>query len=195
MSTLHHKSTRKGFTLLEIGLVLMILVIVSAIALPMFASTLQQERLRKATESIGADWTRTRSIAMQTGETQLWACKLGTGQFSVSAANPDINADTGGGSSATDLLSQNMTKTLPTDVVISQAMISESDTIMSMSLSSETSESGVATMFFYPDGTCSAARLTLNRQDDSSTSMSVMINGLAGTVRVLHGGASSGAVQ
>ena len=177
---------------------LAILLVVSALAAPMFVSTIEHERLRKATESIGADWTRTRALAMETGETQLWACKIGTGQFAVSTANPNVNElDAGAGlaTSATDLLSQRLTETLPTDVVISQAVISEADTIMTMSVSNETSESGLATMFFYPNGTCSAARLTLNKQDDPNSAMSVMINGLAGTVRVLEGSTSSGASQ
>ncbi len=201
MSPPNQNSIRKGFTLLELSLVLAILVIVSAIAAPRFVGTLEQERLRKAAESVGADWTRTRALAMQTGETQLWACKLGTGQFAISLANPDLNVggeagtDVSIATSATDLLSQNLTETLPTDVVISQALISESDSITTMSLSTETSDSGTATMFFYPDGTCSAARLTLNKQDDPDSTMTVMINGLAGTVRVLHGGTSSGAAQ
>lgn len=191
----HSKIHRSGFTLLEISLVLVILVIVTAIAIPSFQGTLDQERLRKGAESIAADWTQTRALAMQTGETQVWACELGAGNYSASSS-------TGSGTNgetpmlaATDLSNFELSETLPTGIVISQAMTSESDSMSTMAQSAQSSESGRATLFFFPDGTSSNARLTVTHEDKLEHSMVVMINGLAGTVRVLQGNTSSGASQ
>ena len=189
----YHKSDRQGFTLLELSLVLVILVIVAALVAPNFQGTLRQERLRKATESIAADWTQTRALAMQTGETQIWACELATGSYSASSAS-STTAD-GASASISNVSSADLSESLPTGVLISAAMTSESDTMMTMVQTSQSSESGRATLFFFPDGTCSHARLTLNHEQNAQQSMSVMINGLAGTVRVLHGSTSPGASQ
>lgn len=192
MFTHNRRINRQGFTLLEISLVLVILVVMAALVVPSFQGTLQQERLRKAAESIAAHWTQTRSMAMETGETQAWACQLATSSYSA-ASQASSAAD--GVAAGTDISNFELTELLPSGIVVSQAMTSESDTMQTMVLSSQSSESGRATMFFYPDGTCSTARLTLNHEDRPEYSMSVMINGLAGTVRVLQGSTSSGAVQ
>ena len=193
--------TRHGFTLMEISLVLFVLVILAALAVPNFQGALERERLRKAAESIAADWTMTRATAMETGETQLWACELGAGNYSASdstaSSSPgaDGSGDTLSTLGMTDVASVELTESLPTGYVISQVMSSESNSMTTMAMSSQTTESGRATLFFYPDGTCSNARITVNHEDTPNYSMSVMINGLAGTVRVLPSSTSSGANQ
>lgn len=191
-----YKSNRRGFTLIEISLVLTIIVVMAAISVPMFQGTLNQERLRKATESIAADWTRTRAIAMQTGETQLWACQLATGNY-ANGSTSSSSGSTNGTGQATDslasaspvtaesLLSQ-LTGRLPQGIIIASAKVSELDTIVDMGQATTSTDSGNATMFFYPDGTSSMGRLTLQMEDNENLSMVVLINGLSGTVRVLR---------
>ena len=197
----YHPTDRHGFTLMEISLVLVVLVIIAALAAPSFQGTLAQERLRKGAESIAADWTMTRATAMQTGETQVWACELGAGTYSAnsSSTSMSIGAEASGGALPTlgtaDLSSFELTEALPTGYVISEVLTSESNSMSAMAMSSQPTESGRATVLFYPDGTCSNARLTVNQEDAPERSMTVMINGLAGTVRVLPGSTSSGADQ
>jgi prepilin-type N-terminal cleavage/methylation domain-containing protein len=198
-ATRSHDSTRSGFTLMEIALVLVIVVVVGAVAAPMFHSTLKQERLRKAAESIAADWTKTRATAMQTGETQLWVCQIANSSYSsdtysesggLTSADASAMASAATGLTATGSASSSDSfgKTLPEDVSISEVLVTEADTVAAMSQTSTGGELSSATVFFYPDGTSSSARLSVINDERS---ISVVLNGLAGTVRVMRVEASA----
>lgn len=188
---------RHGFTLLEISLVLVILVVISALVAPNFQGTLNNERLRKGTESIAASWTQTRATAMQTGETQVWACEIGGAGYSANVASSNAMgesvANAPGLSGGTAASIAELSETLPAGIEITQAIVSDSDTLTSMQQSTLTNESGRASLFFFPDGTSSNARITLALAEGGDRAMTVMINGLAGTVRVLQSGVSTGA--
>jgi hypothetical protein len=77
---------------------------------------------------------------------------------------------------------------LPEDVSISEVRVSEADTVAAMSQTSTGGELSSATVFFYPDGTSSSARLSVINDERS---ISVVLNGLAGTVRVMRVEASA----
>lgn len=181
-----------GFTLMEIALVLAIIVVIGAIAAPMFHGTLENERLRKAAELVAADWTNTRALAMELGETQVWMCQTADGSYSSSsyvqtagltagdasnmvAAATGLSPTTGGSTSS-------FGNKLPEDVTISDVLVSEADTVATMTEASMGSESGTAMVFFYADGTSSTVRLTV--ANSSGRSIAVQMNGIAGTVRV-----------
>lgn len=186
-------SARHGFTLMEIILVLGIMVVVAAMAAPMFSGTIKQERLRKGIELIAADWVRTRAIAMQTGETQVWIGQIANGTYASSPygesaiAGADLTGLVAGATGAVPAASTSAEsgQTLPYGVTISEVLVSEADTVVQMSQTSSSGESGNAMLFFYPDGTCSSGRVTVTDEDQHS--MSAVINGLAGTVRVVYG--------
>lgn len=187
---------RQAFTLMEIVLVLAILVAVAAMAGPAYLGTLKRERVRKAAESIGADWTRTRATAIETGMTQLWACTVATGDYSASSYVADgslTNGDVAGmvGQSAiptpvtpsTGDLDDTFGQTMPQGVSISEVLVTDGDTRITMDMTTSAGEGGTATLLFYPDGTSSSARITVTGED--GTSMAAVINGIAGTVRVM----------
>lgn len=185
---------RSGFTLMEIVLVLAIFVAVAAAAVPIYHGTLQRERVRKVAEAVAADWTRTRARAIETGETQLWICTIATGSYSASAYNAGGGALTN--SQAVGMAAQSgapvptgtangdegFGESLPEGVTIGEVLVSEADTILNMGATTNSGESGAATLFFYPDGTSSSARITVQGEDGRA--MAVVINGTAGTVRV-----------
>ncbi len=194
-------SKRSGFTLLEMVLVLTIIVAVGAMAAPLVTGTLKAERLRKGIELIAADWVDSRATAMETGATQVWVCQIGGSSYSTSTYDGStgmspldaaslVAQDTG--LSATDDASVqgDFGQSMPNGCSISDVLITQGDSIMSMSQTTG-AEAGNATIFFYPDGTSSSARLTVAHEDGRT--MTVVMNGLAGTVRVLDqiGGASS----
>ena len=186
---------RRGFTLLEMMLVLGIIIIVGAIVAPMFTGTLQVERLRKGAELVAADWVETSAMAMETGETQVWLCEIGSNGFSAGTySNTGGLSPTEAAAMVVDTtgLSTNsgsasgagsFGQTMPEGVSISEVLVSEGDTIMTMAENTMADASN-ATVFFFPDGTSSSARLTVT--DEQGQSMSVIMNGLAGTVRVLE---------
>ena len=188
------KRTRSAFTLLEIVLVLAIIVAVAAMAAPAYQGTLKRERVRKAADSIAADWTRTRARAIETGQTQLWVCTVDTGTFSASgytgavasATNADVAqavsaSPSGASQSASGAANPDGSfgQAVPEGVTISDVLVSDGDTIVTMSMTTTSGESGAATVLFYPDGTSSSARITVTGEDESS-SMAVVLNGSAG---------------
>ena len=149
-------------------LVLTIIVVVGAMAVPLFTGTLNNERLRKGIELVAADWVSTRAKAMETGQTQVWICEIGSAGYSS-----DDYQNSGGGSPAdaaslvaetTGLTATDPTaasdfgQAMPNGVSISEVLVTEGDSILSMSQLSS-SDSVNPTIFFYPDGTSSSARL------------------------------------
>ncbi len=192
----HGRDQRAGFTLLEVSLVLALMIVVAALAIPAYRGTLKFERLRKAAESIRADWTRTRTRAMMTGETQVWACLLASGSFSASPYTTDdgqgataeiqnlVASTTGLSPTQSSANGSSFGQTFPEDVTISEILVSDADSVMNMESTSSTGEEGVATLFFYSDGSSSSGRITLTNEDGQS--IAVVINGLAGTVRVMQ---------
>lgn len=186
------RTTNTGFTLMEIIIVLALMVTIGAMAAPTFQGTLKQQRLRKAAETIRADWVRTRGTAMQNGETQVWTCITSSGQFSTNAAGnlsmseagDMVSADTG--LSPTSGMSSDETfgKSLSNGISITDVMISEADTMISMSQFSTGADTGNAIVFFYPDGTCSSARITL--QGETGEQLAIVLNGVAGTTRLVR---------
>ena len=189
--------SRGGFTLLEVSLVLAIMVVVAALAVPAFRSTLKHERLRKAAEAIRADWTRTQTKAMMTGETQVWVCMLATGGYSVSPYTSDygvasatvadvtnrVSSATGLTSTQTSSGNSSFGQALPEGVTIHEVLVSEGDSVNTMTQTSSTGEDGMATIFFYPDGSSSSGRITVMNEDGRA--IAVVLNGVAGTVRVM----------
>jgi prepilin-type N-terminal cleavage/methylation domain-containing protein len=190
----NRKTHRSGFTLLEISVVLAILVVVGAIAVPMFTGTLQIERLRKGVELVAADWVSTRAKAMETGETQVWVCQVGNNSYSSSTyASADGLTPSEASSLVTESTGLSTTsgsatggsdfgQSMPAGVSISDVMVTEGDTIATLSQSTM-AEGGAATIFFYPDGSSSSARLSVVNEQERT--MTVVMNGLSGTVRVL----------
>ena len=181
---------RRGFTLMEITLVLIIIVAAAAIAAPMFQSTMKRERLRKGGELIAADWTRTRAVAIQDGETQVWLCQVGSNSFSRSSyttsgmTTADAAATVAATTTATPLdagSSDSFGQDLPTGVSVSELLVTEADSVINMAPNTSSNSGGSATVFFYPDGTSSSARITVA---DDEQSMSIIMNGVSGTVRV-----------
>jgi Tfp pilus assembly protein FimT len=173
------------------------MVVVAALAVPAFRSTLKYERLRKAAEAIRADWTRTQTRAMMTGETQVWVCLLATGGYSVSPYTSDygvagataadvtnrVSSATGLTPTQTSADNGNFGQTMPAGVTIHEVLVSEADSVITMTQTSNAGEDGMVTIFFYPDGSSSSGRITVKNEDGRA--IAVVLNGVAGTVRVM----------
>ncbi|MFO0903634.1 MAG: prepilin-type N-terminal cleavage/methylation domain-containing protein [Pirellulales bacterium] len=86
---------RRGFTLLELMLVLALMVVIAAIAWPSIKGTFASQRLRKAAEQLRAELGKTRVRAMRTGTIQTFRFQVGMGNFSSetwTASVEDVNA-------------------------------------------------------------------------------------------------------
>ena len=73
----------RGYTLLELLLVLAILVILAATAAPLLRGTMQDAALRSAADTIRVELTRANVRAMKSGRIQVFRFEVGGTQFSV----------------------------------------------------------------------------------------------------------------
>ena len=86
---------KRGYTLLELLLVLAILVILAATAAPFLRGTMQDAALRSAADTIRVELTKANVRAMKTGRIQVFRFEVGGTQFSVqryAAADDEIEA-------------------------------------------------------------------------------------------------------
>jgi prepilin-type N-terminal cleavage/methylation domain-containing protein len=68
---------RRGFSLIELLIVMAILTVVSALVLPSLRGPLDRGRLRSAAVSIQGVWGKARSLAIREGTAMTFRCKLG----------------------------------------------------------------------------------------------------------------------
>lgn len=66
--------TRAAMTLLELILVMALLVVMGALALPSLQTPFENQRVRKAGDAIRVAWNKARIEAMKTGQTQMFCC-------------------------------------------------------------------------------------------------------------------------
>jgi hypothetical protein len=203
---------------MEILLVSTLIVIVAATAMPSLKVTLANQRLKKAAETIRAEWTRARAAAMKTGQTQVFRHLVNQpGYLTMPQVSPEdlVESDQltlartfagdaflgGGDLGMTTALSE-----LPAGVVFVGADVAlDQRTAMQMvSYEQDPSVAGFGTagaasqtqwgmpVYFFPDGTTSTARLVLANQ--TGLALAVELRGLTGIARVtpISGAALSG---
>lgn len=73
----------KGFTLVELLLVLALVVMLASMVAPAMTGTLGRVRLDAAAEAVRTAWVDARLEAMRAGEPFTFQCQLGTGQYTV----------------------------------------------------------------------------------------------------------------
>ena len=86
---------RRGFTLIEVLLVLAILVVVAAAATPALRGVLRDAALKNAAETVRIHWTRAHVKAMKTGRIQVFRFEQDGTRFTVqpwAAADDQIEA-------------------------------------------------------------------------------------------------------
>jgi prepilin-type N-terminal cleavage/methylation domain-containing protein len=74
---------RSGFTLLELMLVMMIILITASLAAPAIEGMLSDTRVKAARDLVRARWADTRGQAMKEGRPYVFAVIDGTGKFTV----------------------------------------------------------------------------------------------------------------
>lgn len=77
MSSRTNISNRRGFTLLEILLVVGVLVIVASLASPSLLGMMESQKLRKSADLLRAELARTRLRAMKSGRIQMFRYQVG----------------------------------------------------------------------------------------------------------------------
>lgn len=185
---------RRGFTLLELMLVLAVLVVIAAMTMPALGRVVETQRLKQGADQVRAAWMRTHLIAMRTGKLQMFRYENGGNRFRVEtwyAAEEEVE-----GKDATD--DQNLRsavqappeveqgeQALPDDVVFS-AGDAENDN-RSLKIEEDVSQSSGGggwsrPILFYPDGSTSTAHLVVSNK--KGRAIRVDLRGLTGGVTV-----------
>ena len=208
------KRRRAAFTLLELLLALAVLVAVAAITWPALERPLATQRLRRAAEQVRTQWIKTRTKAINAGETFSFRYQPDTARFRVevqsqdaalleaTAANMGSQAGAGGSASAGSQSSsasptsstaslpavpaQPLEAELPDGVKFAGGDVTEDG--RSVEIANRERSLGSVDLswsppiFFYPDGTATAARVALVGQRERA--IVIELRSLTGGARI-----------
>lgn len=182
----NHAHLRRGMTLIEVLLVLAIVIMVAALAMPSLNGTFDAQRLSRAADMVRSDWSRARVEAIRSGQEWAFFYVPGTGSYGISPYSPyqaptvpagvtpdqdaRSNFDYGGGQ-------------LPRGVIFNQSNV-QSDT-RSQALDESGGGAGAnaaQTILFYPDGTAQQAELRLS--NERNWYVQINLRALTGTATV-----------
>lgn len=93
---------RRGYTLMEIILVLVVLVIISAVAIPAVTGMLQGSNLDAATDTVTTQLTKTHNKAVEERRAYKFAIKPGTGSWRIAPDSDEFWGGSGDGGSSGD---------------------------------------------------------------------------------------------
>ena len=199
---MRRRSTSRGFTLLEILLVLSLLVVIGATVMPFVGGTLGNHRLRKSADLIRAEWLKARAKAMQTGRTYVFRYEPEADSYVVQPwySDEDLLESSelglGGGLNTfatptptfalSDTLDASKARHLPEDIVFVASETTDKARELIATQSTEALQNTDTTLsepiFFYADGTSSTARLLVMNQ--RSRYILLTLRGLTGVVYV-----------
>ncbi|MGQ9503440.1 MAG: prepilin-type N-terminal cleavage/methylation domain-containing protein [Thermogutta sp.] len=185
-----------GFTLLEVVIVLVLVVILSGLAFNALMRPMAARRLQLAADQIRAEWIRARNRAMADGQTYCFQCELGGNGYllipydaSWEASGESLDLSTGGLGSPpipTMQIPSNggQRKELPEKITFADLYVEGMEQLTS---SGEGPISGVAvggdtSILFFPDGTTSSALVTL--ENEFGRRIDISLRGLTGAVLV-----------
>jgi prepilin-type N-terminal cleavage/methylation domain-containing protein len=199
---------RAAFTLLEIMLVLAIIAIMSAIAVPRMESIYERQKLRGMANELRLIWDTARLDAMRTGQAQVFQCVPESGSYSVaplilqsdqSSAGAGATVMLSGGSVAETQSNGFLTAADPTlksakeleqGIVFVSCQVVGSQRAYAVAQDAQTSgNNDVNTqtvgqaVIFYPDGSTSTAEVRI--QNERGDMRAVQLRGLTGHSRVL----------
>lgn len=197
---------RKAFTLAEILLVLAVLVVIAAFAVPAVNGSLENYRLRKSADTIRSAFANARATASRTGVTHIFQYTPESAQYTIQpwttgdeylemSTGPTIN--TGSAASAATSPLQAVTVTpLPQGIQFHSVVTNSSLRDMrTMSTTGTTAGAlsgaslGPTPILFYSDGSSSNATLTL--KNGRGAFVEVKLRGLTGyssASKLLSGG-------
>lgn len=203
-----HDPLRQAFTLLEIMLVLSIIAIIGAIAVPRLTHVYERQKLRGMANEMRLVWDSARLRALQTGQSQVFQCLPASGTYSVTALvlqSDSVNAGAGatvmlsGGNLAQTQASGFLTAAEPKlasakeledgvvfvscQVVGSQRAYAISQDAQASGNTDVNSQTLNQSVIFYPDGSTSTAELRI--QNERGDVRAIQLRGLTGHSRVV----------
>ncbi|MCA9181925.1 MAG: prepilin-type N-terminal cleavage/methylation domain-containing protein [Planctomycetales bacterium] len=203
------RQARRGFTLLEVMLVLAIVAMIGAIAVPRMEAIYERYKLRGMANELRLIWDTARLDAMRTGQSQVFQCLPESGSYSVAPLvlqSDTANAGTGatvmlsGGAvaetqsngflTAVDAPSPSAKKleegiTFVSCLVVgSQRAYAVAQDAQASGNNDVNSQTAGQAVIFYPDGSTSTAEVRI--QNEHGDMRAVQLRGLTGHSRVVE---------
>jgi type II secretion system protein H len=171
---------RSAFTVIELMLVIAIVGLLAAMAMPELQGPLARQRLKSAGEQVRAAWANARSDAITTGEIHLFRFDPGTSDFAVQRWAGEFSSNESAGSStASDEI-----HSLPQDVTFAEVLSANQDAradyVAGQMAGADTGSA--SSVMFYPDGTTSTIEVSLTNQFGDVVVVS--LRGMTGVVKV-----------
>jgi prepilin-type N-terminal cleavage/methylation domain-containing protein len=213
---------RRGFTLVELMLVLAIIGVIAGLSWPVLKSTFELARLKSGAEQVQSAFGHAKVDAMNKGLPQVFHFEPGTGQYCTEVWQDDLastegdastsgstsstagsaapaSSSTTGGTASSNSSSAVVMHQLPEGIVFadqSQVQDARADALAAEGEAPPSSSSGgsSAPIMFYADGTASEASVTVT--SPSGRSISISLRGFTGVSRlsdVFTGSAPNGA--
>ncbi len=203
--TLDHESTtpsrdathRRGMTLFEILLVLVLLVVVSSLAVPLFEGSFATVRLRRGSDQVLAAWSDARVQAVQTGQTHEFLFQGESGFYRVQPWQVQLDVGAVMDPTVADPVADDSTQAvwlpyeaeLPEEIVFAKgdAITLDAANERTVEMLNETLKGGSerawsAPILFFPDGSTSSASLLLS--GERRLFQRVTLRALTGVARV-----------
>ncbi len=191
-------ANRPGYTLFELLLVLAIIAMMGALAIPSFTGSLAGYRLRRGAELVRSDWVSARNEAVRTGQIRVFRFELNGDRFWVepwyAEGDPAVD-ELGGAAPVTDLSETTaFASYLPEDILFYSGETDSDSRSITVEESFVGGTSGGDSTFgrpvvFYPDGTTSTSRLYLT--NERGQIIEISLRGLTGVTEVSDVGSTT----
>lgn len=178
-----HRSiaARRAFTLVEMMLVLAVILVLAAMALPELRGPIARQRLVSGAETVRAAWNNARSDAMMTGEIHLFRYEPETGNYTVQRwVNADTSSSTGPSAGSTTASDEALS--LPEEVRFLAGEEYDPRADYEAAAMSNADSGSAPSVMFYPDGTTSTVELEIANAFD--TRVRISLRGMTGVVTV-----------
>jgi prepilin-type N-terminal cleavage/methylation domain-containing protein len=174
----------RGFTLVEVVLVLSLLVVIAAVSIPFLNGSFSRAHLNSASDILRDAWSRGRLSAMQSGQIQAFRFEpkgthfqlVSLDKLSLPESNEPPFEDPDAEHEATDILRLSPSR-LPDNVIFAAGDVAASSQVAA-TLGALQVGTWSAPILFNPDGTTSDASLLL--QNDRGQTIRVTLRGLTG---------------
>jgi prepilin-type N-terminal cleavage/methylation domain-containing protein len=165
---------RRGMTLFEILLVLVLLVVVGSLAAPLFDGGFATLRLRRGADQIQAAWTEARVQAIQTGRIHQFVFQPSSGNYRVATWQVDELSDAEADqlpaadpNQSVQSVWQPYQAQLPEEIQFAEGEAAILDAVGQRTVEKLNQTDGAAwsaPILFFPDGSTSAASLVLKNE-------------------------------
>jgi type II secretory pathway pseudopilin PulG len=170
---------RRAFTLFEVLLVLILLVIIGSLIMPLFEGAFTSVRLRRATDQLLASWSETRARAIESGQIQQFRFQPESGYYRSEPWYPEDVAP-----ALAEPAEPPKDIVLPQDIVFAEGDVESFDPAAGSQLTSLGQNNGGGwsnSILFFPDGSTSAATVLL--RNDRRIFQRATLRALTGTGR------------